>query len=104
VLGAGLRAQLDPGKTFSPAARSPVTPGEWRAGRLFYSEAPLEQIVADVQRYSPVPIRITDDVGALRLTTTVRPGDIDQFFRNIEAVLPVEARKSADGAMTIVHR
>ncbi|MXP40733.1 DUF4880 domain-containing protein [Altererythrobacter soli] len=105
VLGAGEGSVLDEGRAFTPTAPAPVVPGEWRSGRLYYSEAPIAEIVADLQRYSTVPIRLADpEVGRMKVTTSFRSSDIDRFVANLEAALPVESRRTADGAITLSAR
>jgi transmembrane sensor len=101
VLTAGTGADLAEGEAFSAVSPMTVTPGEWRRGRLFYSETSLSEIVADVQRYSATPIRIAQpSVGGLKVTTSFRADNVDQFVSNIEASLPVAATRAADGSIT----
>lgn len=105
VLVAGQSSDLDDGESFAPQQRATVTPGEWRSGRLYYSEAPLGEIVADMQRYSAVPIRVSDDrTAALRVTTSFRSNDVDGFVANVRSALPVESRREPDGSITLSSR
>jgi transmembrane sensor len=105
VLTAGERSVLDDGQAFTPEAPAPVRPGEWRSGRLYYSEAPIADIVADLQRYSDVPIRIADaDVGELKVTTSFRSNDVDRFVKNLETTMPIEAKRAKDGAIVLAKR
>lgn len=105
VLTAGERSSLEGGQTFTPEQRAPVTPGEWRSGRLYYSEARVSDIVADVQRYSDRPIRLASaEVGAMRVTTSFRSDDIDQFIANLETALPIASRRAPDGAIILSAR
>ncbi|MBY8823249.1 FecR family protein [Sphingomonas colocasiae] len=105
VLTAGHHVNLTEGATFTEVSAPAMTPGEWRTGRLFYSEAPLGEIVSDMQRYTATPIRLGDErVAGLRLTTSIRAGNLDQFVRNVEATLPVIATRGADGSVTFSAR
>ncbi len=106
ILTAGLRADFDPATgRFSAEQRAIVTPGDWRSGRLFYNEAPLSDIVADIQRYSTTAIRIDDPaIAGMKVTTSFRTNQIGAFLANLGAILPIESRRSADGAMIIEAR
>ena len=102
VLTAGETSVLDDGTTFTPEAPAKVRPGEWRTGRLYYSEAPVSEIVADLQRYSNVPIRIADaNVAQMKVTTSFRSNDVDGFVETLEATMPVRIEKSKDGTITL---
>lgn len=106
VLTAGLRSELAPGAAhFSPETHTPIPAGDWRSGRLFYKEAPLSEIVADLQRYSMSPIRVEDPVVArLRVTTSFRASQITPFLESLPATLPVRLFRTADGAVLIESR
>lgn len=106
VLTAGLRSELAPGAAhFSPESQTPIPAGDWRSGRLFYKEAPLADIVADLDRYSPSPIRVEDPaVARLKVTTSFRVGQIAPFLESLPASLPVRLTRAADGAVLIEPR
>lgn len=106
VLTAGLRSELAPGAGhFSAATLSQIPAGDWRTGRLYYSEAPLSDIIADLQRYSSVPVRIDDPaVARLRVTTSFRVNQIKPFLDNLEAILPVRQSRAANGTILIEAR
>jgi transmembrane sensor len=105
VLAAGEGSVLDEGRSFTPEAPTPGPPGEWRSGRLYYSEAPIAEIVADLQRYSDVPIRIADaDVGRMKVTTSFRSNEVDRFVDNLEVTMPVESARGKDGSITLRKR
>lgn len=64
--------------------------GAWRAGRLIYESATLDDIVADISRYrGDVQLR-SGDAGALRVTAGLRIDQIDQFLNGLPAILPVQ--------------
>lgn len=105
VLTAGQSSHLERGLAFTPATPAAITPGDWRTGRLYYSEAPLSEIIADVQRYSPVPIRIaSSDVAAMRVTTSFRADNLDQLVTNLESTLPITSRRTSDGGIVLAAR
>lgn len=106
VLTAGLRSELARGAAhFSPETQASIPAGDWRSGRLFYKEAPLSDIVADLQRYSTSPIRVEDPaVARLKVTTSFRVGQIAPFLESLPATLPVRLTRAADGAVLIESR
>lgn len=99
VLTAGFRSELAPGASrFSEEAQTQVPAGEWRTGRLYYSEAPLSDIIADVQRYSTTPIRIDDPaVARLKVTTSFRANRLQAFLDDLQESLPIRQRRTANG-------
>lgn len=105
VLIAGQRSELQAQAGLQPPAPTVAPPGEWRTGRLYYADAPLSEILADAERYSPVRIRVADaSVARLRLTASFRTGDIERFVSDIEAALPVDAQRGADGSIILSPR
>ncbi|MDT9600614.1 FecR family protein [Sphingosinicella rhizophila] len=97
VLTAGQQAGYDSEHGLTPT-RNVNEPGGWRQGRLRYADAPLRDVVADVNRYSPTPVRLASEaVGDLRVTASFRTSNIDDLARNLEHALPVQARTEPDG-------
>jgi len=75
--------------------------GAWREGRLVYLDARLEDIVADVNRYRDIPIRLRDDaLMDLRITTSFRVEESDQMLAGLAASYPVEI-KSSDFSVSV---
>lgn len=105
VLTAGLQTELRQGRDFAPASPAQTVPGDWRSGRLFYIEAPLGNILADVERYTGTPLRAGDSkVADLPLTASFRAGQLEQLIGYVEASLPLIARRDPDGGVTFVQR
>lgn len=70
----------------------------WRHGRLVYRDAALSDIVADLNRYRVVPIRIADHRAAsLRMTAAFSVNQSEQVLAGLAASQPVVIDKSADG-------
>lgn len=69
---------------------APETAG-WRTGRLFYENRPLSEVVADLNRAWPTPIRLIGDAGALRFTGVLALDSQAATIRRLEAFLPVTA-------------
>lgn len=106
VLTAGLKVEFDTASArFSTVRHTPLVAGEWRSGRLYYDEAPLSEIIADIQRYRSAPVRITDPaIARLKVTTSFRADRIDAFLVNLGAILPVRYHHSTDGTIVIEAR
>jgi transmembrane sensor len=74
----------------SMSSRPLVQPGAWRSGQLYYDDAPLSEIVADLNRYVPGEIRLANaEIGRERLTTSFRSDQAAQFLESLPDVLPV---------------
>lgn len=79
--------------------------GAWREGRLSYDDAPLSELVADVNRYYAPGVRLLSrDVGSLRVTAAFRTDQIPQFLDALGAVLPVEVSQGGDSSFSIGAR
>jgi transmembrane sensor len=106
VLTAGLKAELAPdARSFSQVERVEYPPGAWRMGRLYYSEAPLSEIIADIERYSTVPIVIASPkIAQLRVTTSFKVDQIEPFLANLADSLPLIERRDPDGTIMLEAR
>jgi transmembrane sensor len=102
---------LDPGQqaSFSQNGTGIVTRNvdvaaltSWMSGRLEFRGTPLEDVVAEANRYSARQIRIGDrSIGRLVVSGTFRTGDTDGIIAAFEAALPVRAER--DGADVVLH-
>ncbi|MFQ5346779.1 MAG: FecR domain-containing protein [Rhodothalassiaceae bacterium] len=87
--------------TALPVARA----GEWRRGRLIYNGASLEEVVADVNRYSTRRIRIADShLATLRVTTSFRTDQIDEMLESLALALPLRIEPQADGSLSLIPK
>jgi transmembrane sensor len=69
---------------------SPEAAGAWRQGHLSYIEAPLSELVADLNRYYAPGIRLSDPaIGRYRLTASFRADDIETFLSTLPDAAPV---------------
>ncbi|NOZ41596.1 MAG: DUF4880 domain-containing protein [Alphaproteobacteria bacterium] len=65
---------------------NPATVFSWRKGRLVYVNVPLAEVIADVNRYRKIPIRIgTKSLETIRVTTSFRSGNSDQMLAGLAA-------------------
>ncbi|MFN8627013.1 MAG: FecR domain-containing protein [Candidatus Binatia bacterium] len=70
----------------------------WRTGRLFYDGVPLREVVADLNRYYRGHIRVaSEELGAMRVTTSFRVGQIDQMIATLAIALPLTAERAPNG-------
>jgi transmembrane sensor len=106
VLTAGQTSELAVGaRAFSPQRTTVGPTGAWRNGRLYYVEAPLGEVLADLQRYTQTPIRLADDhVSQMRLTMSFNADQLQGFLDDLPAILPVRETRMADGAVVLSSR
>lgn len=69
----------------------PTAAAGWRAGQLIYDGRPLSEVVADLNRAYPVPIRTRDGAGEMRFTGVLALDGQDETLRQLESFLPVAA-------------
>jgi transmembrane sensor len=90
-LHAGQAAELSQAGWSSPIATNVPAMTAWREGRLQYSSEPLRVVVAELTRYSRVPVEVADPgVGDVRVTATVFEGDVHGWLEGLEQALPVK--------------
>jgi transmembrane sensor len=77
----------------------------WRQNRLFFQEAPLREVVADLERYRPGSIFIADDdLAELPVTGFFHSSQTDAALQTIEATLPVRLTRLTDRLVVIRRR
>ena len=103
-------AFLKPGEEFSAELGAPQRVAAvnverqllWRDGFVEFDDEPLGLAVAEINRYANRPITLRDDgVGALHLSGVFRTGSPDGFIDAVGAVLPVEAKPTAQGGIEL---
>jgi transmembrane sensor len=80
----------DGDETFQLAMIVPE-PAGWRTGRLIYEDRTLSEVVADLNRAYPTPIRLVGGTGDLRFSGVLTVDDQAATIRRLEAFLPVAA-------------
>lgn len=84
-----LIAKMGPGKTVESEA--PKNPAAWRKGVLAYQEATLAEVIADANRYSAKPIRISDSsLAELRITASYPASQMSQLLSTLRLALPLD--------------
>jgi transmembrane sensor len=97
---AGQGALADASGVRTAALASIEDAGAWRRGRLDYASAPLEDVVADLNRYG-LKTRIAPDAAGLKVTAGLRPDQAGAFVAGLPRVLPVTVAREADGSLLI---
>lgn len=78
--------------------------GLWRQQRVSFDNIALSQALAEFNRYAPARLIITDpQVGAMRITGTFDPTNLDNFTRTLPRVLPVTVQQQ-QGQAVIMRR
>lgn len=77
-------------------------PGAWRDRRLIYQNAPLEQVIADADRYYAGRITIaSEEIRTLPITATFHSDDISEMIDLLSQILPVAADRRGDGEIVL---
>ncbi len=77
----------------------------WREGRLVYQDAPLAEVIADVNRYRDSEILLgTEPLKQVRITTSFRTDQVDSVISMLEKSLPVAVHQEADGRVLILPK
>lgn len=109
VMAAGERMRLHP----SGGAAKPGVPATapqvdrprmdqvlaWKRGEALFDDVSLHDAVAEMNRYSPTPIRVTgpDGLGRLRVSGIFRTGDSTSFARAMASLHGLAVRERPDG-------
>jgi transmembrane sensor len=106
--------QLVPGREMVVAETAPVAqvatidPAQaagWEAGLLQFSDQPLALAVQQMDRYSPVRLKIGDAAAAaIPISGQFRSGDTEAFVEGVTAVFPITAEKNPDGEIVFHHK
>lgn len=74
----------------------------WREGKLIFSDEPLSEAVAEVNRYSARKIVLADAaLGDLRVSGVFRTGRTDSFVQAVSTYFPVQAKETAPGRIVL---
>lgn len=81
----------------------PESVAAWRDDRLIYIDAPLSDIVTDINRYQSRKIRIRDkELAKIRITATFNSNDIDGMLGSLSELFPIRIKRGANS--TELHR
>lgn len=68
----------------------------WRSEWVEYHEAPLREVVADLESISPLPIRISDDLASKRVSGRIRLTDPVQQLENLSFIHDFQVQNRKD--------
>lgn len=103
TLRAGQTATADARGVTLGALPRPDQAGGWRQGRLAYDDAPLAEVVADLNRYSSRPLTLgSAATGRLKVTAAFDVAQADRFVAELPRVLPVRLIADGQGGRTLV--
>ncbi|BFM14929.1 FecR family protein [Maricurvus nonylphenolicus] len=96
VLTAGQRVQLLNSGSLSPVANiEPSAAGAWRRGLRIYFDAKLEDVLLDLNRYSPQAITLGEEnLHDLSVTAIFPADDIDLMLQALDNTLPLRLEKT----------
>lgn len=84
------------------SAVAPENVAAWRDGRLSYNDAPLSELVADINRYYAPGVDLASPAaGDVRITTSFRANEIEGFLDDLSRAFPVAATRRPDGRYRI---
>ena len=105
TLPAGRAARLDAHGEVEVAQVSPADVGAWRAGRRVYWDRPVSEVLADLNRQYPEPIRLAGlQARRMRFTGVLVMGTRDQMVGRLTTLLPLEAKPGQDGEIVLSAR
>lgn len=79
--------------------------GAWRNDRLVFEDAPISEIVADLNRYLATPLVVTDaGVGAMTFSATIATRDLERFLATLAEVFPIDIARRDDGSRVLKPR
>jgi len=75
----------------------PQRVSSWRTGQVVFEDSTLADAVAELNRYTRVPIRLSDpSLGELRISGAFMTGRNDTFVEAVTGYFPIQARRSPD--------
>lgn len=76
----------------------------WRRSLIEFENETVKSAIAELNRYSATQIVVADPhVAQMRMSGIVRTGDIAEFTELVGAMLPIAARKNAQGSVELYH-
>lgn len=111
--GSGDETALAPGQRIGYGDRGPLAQIEsfdlehaeaWTRGELIFSDRRLDEVLAEINRYTATPLRLADPaLGAVRISGVFRPSDTDSLLAALDAGWSLHARRAADGTIELTR-
>lgn len=88
-----------------PAPADVDTALAWQTGRVVFKNAPLADVVSEMNRYLATPLRLTDSkAGRLRVSASFSLDRPEALLDALPAVAPVKLVPAANGAIDVTLR
>ncbi|MFY3680266.1 FecR family protein [Achromobacter xylosoxidans] len=88
-----------------PAPADVETALAWQTGRVVFRNAPLAEVVSEMNRYLATPLRLADSrAGRLRVSASFSLDRPEALLEALPAVAPVKLTPSASGAIDVSAR
>jgi transmembrane sensor len=98
LLHAGDQLDHQPGANVWTVQRvDPEVAFAWRNGDLVYVDQRLDEVVRDLNRYFPTPVRVVGSAANLRFSGVLRIDTEDAVMRRLQAFLPISAEREGEG-------
>ncbi|HTI67743.1 MAG TPA: FecR domain-containing protein [Caulobacteraceae bacterium] len=98
LLRAGDQLEHEAGGRVSTVQKvDPEAAFAWRGGDLVYQDEPLEEVVADLNRYFATPVRVTGPASDLRFSGVLAIDTEDQVLRRLQGFLPIAVDREPSG-------
>jgi len=103
VVESGQRALFDASKKTHEVTEAEVhRVSAWQEGRLDFQNAPLSEVIGELNRYVETPMVIGDpDLGDMTISLFFKIKDRRDFLNTLEKVIPIVSRTTADGRIMI---
>lgn len=111
--GAHEETELSPGQRVGYGDHGPLEPVEpfefeqaeaWTRGELIFSDRRLDEVLAELNRYTATPLRLSDPaLGAVRISGVFRPADTESLLAALDAGWSLHARRTQDGAIELTR-
>lgn len=96
-LGTGMRAKVDGSGHVAVSAANSSDAFSWESGRLVYHDAPLSDVIDDLNRYGPERISIGDTrAGGLRFSGVLPIDGSEVMLQRLKAFLPIQTEQDGD--------
>lgn len=100
--GAGAYNSAQEGLTLLPNIDF-ATATAWRQGRLIVRDAPLSQVIAEINRYHEQPIRFAQaQTGNLRVTASFLLDEPQALLQALQQIAPLRANVQTDGSVLLI--
>lgn len=88
-----------PGQAAKVTEVAPDAAFAWKSGKLIYDRAPLTQVVADLNRYVPTPIRVDPSAASVTVSGVLLVDEEAAMIRRLELFAPIVAETTASSVI-----